>query len=76
MVNIPSGLAVGGSVCLSHIMPSEAFGGQSSQAESQDPAPQSGRPPRHGVPGRPQSEGEMEAMEVLGCVGWGLQNHS
>lgn len=59
-----------------HIASSEAFGGQSSPAVSQDLAPQSGSPPRPDAPGRPQSEGEMEAMEILVCVEWGLQKYS
>ena len=59
-----------------HITSSEAFGGRSLPAVSQDLAHQSGGPPHPGAPGRPESEGEMEAMEILVCVEWGLQNYS
>lgn len=53
----------------SPIMPSEAFGGQSSQAESQDPSlSQAG--PKPWCAGQTTVRGEMEAM-ILGCVGWG-----
>lgn len=82
MANYPSSSAVGGSMCLSPHHTQWGVWWVVFAGSEPGPNTSARQPPTPGAPGRPQSEGEMEVMEVLVCVGWGcriihnLRSHS